>query len=72
MDLLDLGKTLSNLTDDELRLLVQDIRQSRRATRNPAKGKAKTSKQVSSLDSIMSSLSPDMLQQIINTLEGQR
>lgn len=72
MDLSDLGKTLSTLTDDELRIMIQDIRQSRRTTRSNPKAKAKASKPAASLDSIMSSISPDMLQQLINALEGQR
>lgn len=75
MDLNALRTSVSKLSDDDLIKLIREIRTSRRtpkATSTYTKPKvAKTSNPVS-MESLMTSLSPEQLAQLIDTLEAQK
>ncbi len=75
MDLADLKTTISNLNDEELLNLIRDIR-TRRRTAKPkpnAKPKSAPARKANpvSFDALLGSMSPDQLEQLINTLESE-
>lgn len=74
MNLDNLRTSISKLSDDDLIKLIREIRTSRRtpkATTNTKTKVAKTSNPVS-IESLMTSLSPEQLAQLIDTLEAQK
>lgn len=75
MELHDIKESISNLSDDELKELFKNIRTNRRTPRAVSvstKAKpAKVEKPVS-IDTLLSSISPDQIDQILAALESQK
>ncbi len=74
MDLSDLKQSVSSLSDDQLITLLKDIRTNRRISKAEAKPRKATAKKPSqdiSLDALLASASPEMLEELIAQLEKQ-
>jgi hypothetical protein len=74
MDLSDLRQSISTLTDEQLFVLLKDIRTNRRIPKAGAKHRKATNKKPSqdiSLDALLASASPEQLEQLIAQLEKQ-
>lgn len=76
MDLADLKTTISSLNDEELLNLIRGIRTSRRTAKPKPNAKSKSAKPERkanpvSFDALLGSMSPDQLEQLINTLESE-
>jgi hypothetical protein len=76
MELQDLRTSASKLSDAELLGLLKDIRSNRRIAKPKSYGaKPTTTKKVAaapSIDAMLASASPDLIAQMIATLEAQK
>jgi hypothetical protein len=75
MNLDNLRTSISKLSDDDLIKLIREIRTSRRTPKTqPTNTKTKVAKSTNpvNLEVLMTSLSPEQLAQLIDTLEAQK
>lgn len=76
MDLSDLKQSLSQMSDDELRTTLMGIRSNRRVSKKvETKPKASATKKPTSdisLDAILASASPEIIEAMIAALQGAK
>jgi hypothetical protein len=74
LQLADLKQSISQLSNDDLMKRLMDIRANRRLVKPKAESKTKSSKPTKevSLDAILASASPDMIEALIKQLEAKR
>lgn len=76
MNLDDLKKSISNMSDDELMSLIRDIRSNRRISKQSINSKTKQTatkqKQEIGLSSLLSNMSAEQIDALINSLEDNK
>lgn len=73
MQLSDLRKSISDMTEEELRQELLAIRSSRRISKKPptaTKAKAPTQKSEASTDTLINALSPEQIAQLLKNMGG--
>jgi hypothetical protein len=74
LQLQDLKTSISQLSNEDLMKRLMDIRANRRLVKPKTEAKTKSSKPAKevSLDAILASASPDMIEEMIKQLEAKR
>jgi hypothetical protein len=71
VELSDIKKSVSNCSDEELRSMLMEIRQSRRTSkRAPAQARVGKARPEASVDALMSAMSPEQIAMLLKQMGG--